>query len=52
MSRALEEKVEGLRTQPFPYLYLDATFLDARCRTSRPWWPTAWARMGPGTGWR
>nr|WP_216620297.1 IS256 family transposase [Myxococcus xanthus] len=34
VTRTLEEKVEGLRTQPltqsFPYLYLDATFLDAR----------------------
>lgn len=34
VTKSLEEKVEGLRTQPltqaFPYLYLDATFLDAR----------------------
>jgi|GEM_PF-6800506 len=34
VTRTLEEKVEGLRTQPltqaFPYLYLDATFPDAR----------------------
>lgn len=34
VTRTLEEKVEGLCTQPhtqaFPYLYLDVTFLDAR----------------------
>lgn len=34
VTRTLEEKVESLRkaplTQPFPYFYLDATFLDAR----------------------
>ena len=34
VTKSLEEKVEGLRTQPltqaFPYLYMDATFLDAR----------------------
>jgi transposase-like protein len=34
VTKSLEERVESLRkaplTQPFPYLYLDATFLDAR----------------------
>ena len=34
VTKSLEEKVEALRKQPltqsFPYLYLDATFLDAR----------------------
>lgn len=34
VTRSLEEKVEALRREPltqrFPYLYLDATFLDAR----------------------
>lgn len=34
VTRSLEERVESLRKQPltqrFPYLYLDATFLDAR----------------------
>jgi putative transposase len=34
VTKVLEEKVEGLRKahleQPFPYVYLDATFLDAR----------------------
>lgn len=34
MTKSLEERVEALRTQPlaqpFPYVYLDATFLDAR----------------------
>ncbi|QDE81667.1 hypothetical protein BHS07_08895 [Myxococcus xanthus] len=39
VTKSLEQKVEALRTQPltqaFPYLYLDATFLDAR-----------WARTG------
>ncbi len=34
VTKSLDEKVEGLRTDPFPYLYLDATFLDApRART-------------------
>ncbi len=34
VTKSLEERVEALRTQPlaqpFPYVYLDATFLDAR----------------------
>lgn len=33
MTRSLEERVEALRSEPIeehPYLYLDATFLDAR----------------------